>query len=189
MRRVRAATLNDIAELVGVSKMAVSAVLGRTSGYVRVSEGTRQRIVDTARELDYRPNAVARFLRDRRTHIIGFHSGHGYVSPRNAFLAEIIHGLQQGCDERQKDLLLHGVFQNRPVDKIYDELADGRIDGLVLCEPADDPLVGRLTGARLPAVVVVDAVKGLPSVVADDAGGTRILIDHLWSRGHRRVIY
>jgi DNA-binding LacI/PurR family transcriptional regulator len=189
MSRKRAATLNDIAERVGVSRTTASAVLGRPSRYVRVSDGTRNRILAAARELDYRPNAVARSLRDRRTHLIGFYSGHGFISPRNAFLGEIIRGLQIGCGEHCKDLLMHGLFPGRAVDEIFQELADGRIDGIVVCEPADDPLVGRLRGSRLPAIVVVDAVPGIPSVVADDAGGMHMVVDHLYSRGHRRVIY
>src|SRR5262249_47656133 len=121
----RQPTMKDIAERVGVSKMAVSAVLSGTSSTARVSEATRERILAAARELRYRPNAIARSLRSKRTNIIGFYSGYRYIDPRNPFFAEIVGGLQEGCAEHRKDLLLHTVFQRASVDDIYGELVDG----------------------------------------------------------------
>src|SRR5262249_8954496 len=111
--------MKDVAERAGVSKMTVSAVLNGTSTHVRVSEPTRQRVLEAARELDYRPNAVARSLRRRQTNIIGVYCGFGYMNARLAFLSEIIGGLQEGCDCHRKDLLLHGVFRGRSVEDIY----------------------------------------------------------------------
>ena len=77
----------------------------------------------------YRPNAIARSLRSRRTNIIGLYSGYRYIDPRNPFMAPIIGGLQAGCAEHRKDLLLHTVFRGDSTDDIYAELADGRIEG------------------------------------------------------------
>ena len=71
-RRRRAVTMKDIAETVGVSKMTVSAVLsGAASPRITVSEGTRERVLDAAREMGYRPNALARSLRSKRTNVVG----------------------------------------------------------------------------------------------------------------------
>ncbi len=66
---------------------------------------------------------------------------------------------------------------------------DGRIDGLVVYAPAHDALVGRLAASHLPVVSIVDALAELPSVGVDDAAGSRMLMEHLWRQGHRRVIY
>jgi len=181
--------MKDIAERVGVSKMAVSSVLSGSSRTTSVSEATRERILTAARQLRYRPNAIARSLRSKRTNIIGFYSGYRFIDPRNAFFAEIVGGLQEGCTEHRKDLLLHTVFREESVEDIYAELADGRIDGLVLTAPPDDPLVGRLADSHLPVVVVADAVPTLPSVIVDDAQGARLTLDHLLGRGHQRLLY
>jgi DNA-binding LacI/PurR family transcriptional regulator len=185
----RPATMQDIARRVGVSKMAVSAVLSGTSTRVSVSDETRERILAVARQLEYRPNALARSFRTRRTNIIGFYSGYRYLDPRNTFFAEVVGGLQEGCAAHRKDLLLHSVFREDSTDDIYSELVDGRIDGLVLTAPTEDPLVERLAASHLPVIVVSDAVPQLPSVLVDDAQAARLTFDYLRERGHRSIVY
>ena len=128
-----------------------------------VSDATRVRILDAAQALRYRPNQVARSLRYQKTNLIGVYSAHGYLNPYAAFTSQVIGGLHQGCEIRRKYLLLHGSFPGRSVEEIYVELADGRIDGLVLYTRPDDPLVAHLMDNSLPAVAVVDRLPGLPS--------------------------
>jgi DNA-binding LacI/PurR family transcriptional regulator len=180
--------MSEVAERAGVSKMTVSAVLAGGSRHVRVSAETRQRVLDTAQAMGYRPNAVARSLRRRRTHLFGLYSGFGFLNARNAFLADIIGGAQAGCDELGRDLLLHGSFAGRPVEEIHAELADGRIDGLITHSPPDDPLLQLIARSHLPAVAVTDSVPVIPSVVVDDAAGGRLLMEYLAGRGHRRLV-
>ncbi|HVK03532.1 MAG TPA: LacI family DNA-binding transcriptional regulator [Armatimonadaceae bacterium] len=184
-----APTLSDVAARANVSKVTASSVLHKSRSNTRVSEATRQRILDIAAELKYRPNAVARSLRRQSTSIIGFYCGHGLATAHNFFLSDVIGGLQEACDEQRRDLLLHGAFHRRSVDDIFDELTNRTVDGLVLIAYADDPLVERLRASSLPVVALADALPGLPSVVVDDAGGTRLLAEHLAARGHRRVYF
>jgi DNA-binding LacI/PurR family transcriptional regulator len=188
----RPATLRDIAQRVGVSRMAVSAVLSGTTSRIGVSSSTRDRIVSAAQEMQYRPNAVARSLRRRRTDAIGFYSGYHYLDPRNPFIGAILGGLQEGCAAFGKDLLLHSDSRGTTpddVDDIYGSLVDGRIDGLVLFTPPEDPLVERLAVSHVPVVAVADVVASLPSVGVDDETGARLTFDHLLARGHRRFLY
>ena len=168
--------------------MTVSAVLG-SSKTVRVSEATRQRVLDVVRQVNYRPNIAARNLRRRRTDILGIYTRYGYLNGRSYFLTELLGGLQEGCDAHQKDLLLHGAFHGHTTERILSELADGRVDGLILLTNSDDPLVPLLINAGLPAVAIVDAVPGLPSVVADDASGMRQIVEFLAGKGHRSLFY
>lgn len=169
--------------------MTVSAVLSGNFKTVRVSEATRQRVLDAAQQINYQPNVAARNLRRRRTDILGIYTRYGYLNGRSSFLTELLGGLQEGCDAHQKDLLLHGAFHGHTTERILSELTDGRIDGLILLTNADDPLVSLLTASALPAVAVVDAVPGLPSVVADDASGMRRIIELLVGKGHRSLYY
>lgn len=189
MERRQPTTLKEVAERAGVSKMAASAALSGNMVHVRVSEATRARIVEVAAEMGYMPNAVARSLKRRSTHIIGMYCGYTYLNARHPFLGEIIGGAQEGCDTYHKDLLLHSVFRGLSVDDIYRELVDGRIDGLILNAAPNDPLVVRLAESRLPVVAVVDAVHRLPSVVADDADGSRRIVEFLAAQGHTRLLY
>lgn len=181
-------TAKEIGKRLGLSQPTVSRILSGASGY-RVSAETRRRVMDTAAQMGYRPNALARSLRQGRTNIVGFYTGYGYLDARNPFLAELIGGLQRAADPRRLDILLHGVFRGASTDDIYGELVDGRIDGLFLHTHADDPLAARLRDSALPVVALADAIPGIPSVVADDVIGTRILLDYLWEKGHRRIGY
>ena len=188
MRR-RAATMQDIADQVGVSRMAVSVALHGTSSNVRVSDGTRARILEVARVLEYRPNAIARSLKRKQTDLIGLYSGYGPLDPRNYFLSQIVAGIQEGCLPFGKDLLIHTTFGGQSTDEIYAELLDGRIDGLILFSPPEDPLAARLADSPLPVISVADAIPSLPSVVVDDAQAARLTFDYLAGKGHRRFAY
>lgn len=180
------ARIQDVAERAGVSTMTVSLAL-REGGEKRMAPETRERILRIARELNYQPNARARAFRLGRTNVIGLYAGYGYINVRTPFFTEIVSGLQEGCEEMRKDLLLHGIFHGTSPEDIYKELADGRIDGLVVTIPPHGPLATKLVQSGLAVVAVTDAVEGLPSVVADDAGGMREVVKHLYDRGHRRI--
>lgn len=185
----KATTIKDIAEIAGVSLMTVSAVLSGKAEERRISVSTRDRVREIAKNMDYRANAVARSLRRKSTNVIGVYSGIGYLNAANSFLSELIGGLQEGCDEHHKDLLLHGTFRGLSADDIYTEFADGRLDGLIVQALPADPLIKRLTDSRLPVVAVVDAIPLIPSVVVDDANGMRRIMAHLADRGHRRIVH
>lgn len=169
--------------------MTVSAVLSRGSKTARVSAATRQRVLDVAQQINYQPNIAARNLRRRRTDILGIYTRYGYLNGRSYFLTELLGGLQEGCDAHQKDLLLHGAFHGHSTERILSELTDGRVDGLILLTNSDDPLVSLLTASALPAVAIVDAVPGLPSVIADDPSGMRRIVELLAGQGHRSLFY
>jgi Transcriptional regulators len=179
-------TAKDIGRELGLSQPTVSRILSGASDY-RVAPETRQRVLETAARLGYRPNAVARSLRRRRTNIVGFYTGYGYVDARNAFLAEVIGSLQRAGDPHRLDILLHGAYRGASTDDIFGELVDGRVDGLFLHTHAEDPLIARLAESRLPVVAIADEVPGIPSVICDDAGGMCLLVDYLRERGHRRI--
>ncbi len=182
-------TMKDVAERVGVSKMTVSAVLSGKSGPMRISLATQVRVREAAQQMGYRPNAVARSLRRKSTNIIGFYAGHGYLNARLPFLAEIIGGIQECCNQYHKDVLLHGVFRGYSVEDIYAELVDGRIDGLIVHAPPEDPLVDQLAASHLPVVAIADPIPTLPSVIVDDVAGANLAVDYLLSQGHRRILY
>lgn len=62
-------TIDDVARRAGVSKSTISQYLNQRYKYM--SEATRQRIAEVIEELDYRPNGLARSLKQNRTHLVG----------------------------------------------------------------------------------------------------------------------
>ena len=102
---VRKATAQDVADLAGVSRSAVSLVLnGRGQG--NIARDKQQAIIDAARQLNYTPNAVALSLRNRRSRTIGVLPGRAPVASRGPCCT-------RPCRPRPRRLLvdLHGHSQ------------------------------------------------------------------------------
>ena len=102
----RKATAQDVADLAGVSRSAVSLVLnGRAQGHI--ARHKQQAIIEAARRLNYTPNAVALSLRSRRTRTIGVLIWPGDERILSAYVA---------CDAGERDgcrlsVDLHGYGQ------------------------------------------------------------------------------
>lgn len=180
-----------MARLAGVDPSTVSRVLrGDPAQHVRPE--TRERIVEAARRLDYRPNAMARSLRTRRTGTIGL------VVPSldNVAFAEVIHGIQRAAAEAGR-LLLVVEAQALPEpsgrsQEVYERLVgDGLVDGLVVAfATLQDHHVTRLADQGIPLVLVNRRTSGIHgSVVVDDQRGSRMAVEHLTGLGHQRIAY
>src|SRR4028119_1498309 len=110
-----AATLAQVAAHAGVSIPAPAGVLNGSNCQTRVSADTRQRILETAASLHYRPNVVARSLRQKRTNVIAFYDETN-LDLCHPFFAAIVAGMLAGCEQQHKDLLIHGHFHGQSDD-------------------------------------------------------------------------
>ncbi|WP_327107173.1 LacI family DNA-binding transcriptional regulator [Nonomuraea glycinis] len=179
-------TIRNVAERAGVSKSLVSLVL---RGSPHVSEHRRQAVLQAARELGYRPNAVARSLVEGRTHLIG-----ALVADlHNPFYAEFLDGLQESLHGDGLRMLI-GNSQWDPAfeDEAVEAFLELRVDGLVLLgiAPTSETLIEAT--AYTPTVVVGERDIDLESVdivVDDDQLGARLAIDHLVESGHKRIAH
>ncbi|MEU0521002.1 LacI family DNA-binding transcriptional regulator [Streptosporangium sp. NPDC006007] len=179
-------TIRNVAERAGVSKSLVSLVL---RGSPHVSEHRRQAVLQAARELGYRPNAVARSLVEGRTHLVG-----ALVADlHNPFYAECLDGLQESLHGDGLRLLI-GNSQWDPAfeDEAVEAFLELRVDGLVLLgiAPSSETLI-EATGYT-PTVVVGERdleLGGVDIVVDDDQLGARLAVDHLVGLGHRRIAH
>jgi LacI family transcriptional regulator len=183
----RSTTLRDVAQVVGVSESTVSVVLNRTRSGTRVSANTRRNVLEAAERLGYWPNALARSLQTGQTHRIGFYSGRAKLDARNLFYAELLSGICEGANEQGTNVLLH-TNGDEP-DMLLDLVSNRAIDGLVIHPGADDPIVPMLGQLRIPAIAVADPVEMLPSVCVDDHAGGVMQAKHLYSLGHKVILY
>ncbi len=185
-----AATIKDIARRLNISTSTVSYALN--GGPRPVPDDVRERVLATARELEYRPNRVARSLVTGRTNAIGV------VPPavgENVFLSPFVrsawNGLVNAAAPLGQDLLLYtGHDLNRP-DEPGQELLDGRIDGVVFIAPRPDAAPVRFIleqGFPFATVAGSEVTQGL-SYTADNEGGVRLALEHLAALGHRRVAH
>lgn len=187
------ATLKDVAKLADVDPSTVSRVLrGDPSQAVRPA--TRDRILAASETLSYRPNALARGLRTRRTDTLGLI----IPSLENVGFSEVTHGIQAAAAVAGRLVVvveadaLERLGDGPAVDDPYSRLiSDGRVDGLIVAfATLDDRLVMQLAERGIPLVLVNRRTVGVHgSVVVDDERGSAVAVEHLVELGHRRIGY
>ena len=125
-------TSQDVAELAGVSRTTVSFVLNNVSG-AKISEETRQRVLEAARQLNYYPASAARSLASGRTNVIGLVVCQSSTNVfADAFLPEVIRGLGEIAQERGFRILLESVADVTQPEAYVALVREKYIDGLIV---------------------------------------------------------
>lgn len=182
-------TIQDVANLAGVSKVTVSYVLNGRDIDARISGDTRKKVLDAARMLDYRPSAIARTLATRRSQSIAIVFQYAsFFSHWSSFISEIMHGVCEAAVERDFDLLLH-TRRAESTEAEISMLTDGRADGVLLLRDGNDPLVNEIFDRKIPSVLFFTRSyhSDAAFVDADNYAGGRIATQHLIELGHRTI--
>ncbi|WP_137896230.1 LacI family DNA-binding transcriptional regulator [Ramlibacter sp. 2FC] len=180
-------TIEDIAREAGVHPASVSRAL-RGIGK-KVSEETRQKIERIAKELGYRPNALAASLRTKQTNLVGI------VVPDlgNPLFGPIVQGLEVALRQHGLMCLVVQTPAARAERReIVAALANRQVSGLlILAAESDDPMLEAAMEFSLPTVLVNRGFgeRRFPSVVNDDRESVRLVLEHLSQLGHQRVAH
>lgn len=176
-QRVR---LKDVAARAGVSPSTVSLVLNKAPRAENLAPETRQRVVEAARELGYRPNYLARSLRGKRTFTLGV------LVPEisEGYTAAVMSGIEPHLESAGYSYLMVSHFsrEDRLADSIR-SLEDLGVEGLVI-------IGAKLQSApALPTVAVSGhrPIEGVTTVALSHDVACRLAMQHLADFGHRRV--
>ncbi|MGC1494566.1 MAG: LacI family DNA-binding transcriptional regulator [Sulfitobacter sp.] len=177
-------TALDVAEKAGVSRSAVSRVF--TPG-ASVSKVTASKVRAAARELEYRPNVLARSLITGRSRIIGLVVA--YLE--NQFYPEAIEKLSKSLQERGYHVLVFMASNDsEATQKVIDELLDYQVDGIIAASVGmSNDLTRRCEDAGIPIVLFNrdQYDDRLSSVTSDNMAGGRKLAAFLAAGGHQRI--
>ncbi len=179
----RPVTQADVAREVGVSRTLVSFAFRGAPG---VSGETKQAILDAARRLGYRPNAVAADLASKRRSAVGLY----LLDLRNEVYADILSGVRLAIPQNRNRLILSVSHSTGIVDHVaMDSLIEARV-GIVIAATLLNPdhEVRELAGT-VPIVCVARRVEGVDSVYSDDRAGARAATEHLLGLGHTRIAH
>lgn len=183
MKNNKAVTINEVAKLAGVSPSTVSYVINNSRF---VSEHTRKNIQNAMRELDYRPNRLARSLRKGETHNIGII----IPSISNPFFAELGEEIESAAFKLGYNSFLCNTEDNCLVEAHYLEmLVDKQVDGIIYFPAQGNPknLQYLVDHPPYPAIVIVDRLLHFTqfnSVVTDNVQGAYLATKHLIQLGH-----
>ena len=180
---MRRPTLADIAAEAGVSVALVSIVMREAPG---ASAATRQRVLEVARRLDYRPDSRARLLRSGESRLLGV-----VFSVRHPFHDDLLTGLYDAADKAGYELTLSAVTPRRDERTAIASLLQDRCAALILLGPLVPAAELAGLAARLPVVVLTRRVrqKTVDVVRTDDPRGLHLAVDHLVELGHRRIVH
>jgi DNA-binding LacI/PurR family transcriptional regulator len=180
-------TLRDVAREADVSNTTASRVLTGKESPVLISEATRQRVLDAASRLGYRPNLLARGLRTQRSGTVGVL----VADLTDPFSAALIPEITAVFKARGYQFLLSHATHDPHSGRAYDRLLGSWVDGLLVL---GDHALGRDAEAELLAhhhhVVGVARAREdtiIPSVNVDDTVGVRLALDHLLALGHVHI--
>jgi LacI family transcriptional regulator len=178
------ATIREVAESAGVSYATVSHVINNTR---LVSPETRQRVLTAMEALNYRPNALARSLRQGKTNTLGL------VLPdsANPFFAEISRGIEDEAFKKGYSVFLCNTELDTQRELFYvDVLSKKQVDGIIFVAAGDQPDSLEYLRQRNMPVVMID--RDLPNVevdavLTDHSLGGYLATRHLLELGHTRI--
>jgi DNA-binding LacI/PurR family transcriptional regulator len=175
-------SLKSLAEHLGLSQAAVSLVINRSPGAKSIPHRTQELIRQAARELNYRPNHLARSLRQQRSYTIGV------VVPEisEGYAALVMSGIE---DHLLQEGYFYFVVSHRHRDELIEEyphlLQQRAVEGLIAVDTA-------LTGeVQVPLVAVSGHrdVPGVTNIVLDHARAASLALEHLTKLGHRQMAF
>lgn len=183
------ATSRDVAEHAGVSRTTVSFVLNNVPG-IRISEDTRQRVLEVARQLNYHPDASARRMASGKTKTIGFILRQ---TPDQVFadhlLPQMLGGVSQAATAQGFHVLFEPITPEDNSGAYVRLIRERHVDGIILSGPRfDDRELLKIHAEGAPVVLVGQLSQtDIPFIDVDNIGGARLATEHLIGLGHRRI--
>jgi LacI family transcriptional regulator len=188
MSAVRAVTIRDVARQAGVSLSTVSQVLNGRPGYA--SAATRERVLEVARELGYRPNALARGLVTSRTGTLGI----VITDITRSFFTQVVGSIEQIASQRGYSVLLACADGIQPEQTALEAFLDKRVDGIICMSSTADASaehILQVTRMGMPLVVINRPLRlsDLNEISWDDVEIGQRATEHLLGLGHRRIAH
>src|SRR5438045_5574476 len=175
-------TLKTIAEHLGLTPGTVSAALNNSPAARSIPQQTKNRIIEAAQALNYRPNFFARTLRLRRTYTIGVIA----EEIGDAYGAMIISGIEEYL-RKNNYFFLTVIHRHDPkLLQTYAQMLLTRgVEGFIT---TDTSLTEKLA---LPTVAVAghQQVEGVTNIVLDHKRAARLALEHLKNLGHEDIAF
>jgi DNA-binding LacI/PurR family transcriptional regulator len=176
-------TIQDIAKCAGVSKTSVSFAFNKPD---QLSEATLARILEVAKELGYNPDPVASNLKTRQTGCIGILLPQPLpIIARNTHTMAFLEGVGEVCQDEDLSVMLVPPQKGSLRRAIVRAAVDGFLTlGLETFRETMQVLKQR----DMPFVMVdSDPIEGISCINIDDQGGAYAAMQHVVSRGHRKI--
>lgn len=175
-------TLKTIAQHLGLTAGTVSAALNDSPAAKSIPERTKKRIIEAARDLNYRPNFFARTLRLKKTNTIGVIA----EEIGDAYGALVISGIEEYL--RSKDYFFLTVVHRHDPKLLHtyaQMLLTRGVEGFI----TTDTSLGEKLALPTVAVAGHRHVEGVTNIVLDHKKAVRMALEHLRGLGHQQIAF
>lgn len=181
-------SIKDIAHACGVSTATVSKALNNRDD---VNPLTRERVQETARQLGYLPNAMARALKTNKTYNIGVLMVDKADSGlKHHYFASILDSFKVVMERSGYDLTFISSQIGTQPCTYYEHCVYRNVDGvLAACVDFSTPEMQALLESEIPVVSVDYVSEGKYSVISDNNAGIRSVLGYALRMGHTKVAY
>ncbi len=170
--------------------MSISTVSLVLNNKGSVSEATRRKVLQIAKELGYRPSRAARDLSLQRTGNVGFVLREDHFTRSEPFYTYIFLGTEF-------EARLHNLYVLlTTIPRVYRRgedtprfLRERNVDGLLVAGKVSDDFLTEARSLEVPIVLIDYEAAGLLAIVIDNQGGARVAVEHLLKQGYRRVAF
>jgi DNA-binding LacI/PurR family transcriptional regulator len=182
-------TMRDIARATGFSPATVSIVLNNAPLARYIASATKKKIEETAKRLGYRPNAMARFLRSKRSQSIGVM----LTDVTDPFCTPILRGIENALYPlAYLPIFADAHNQRERFERYLEMLLERHVDGLIVVANwllVDIHVLADLNKAEVPTVTIGWEIPGnrVSFAMVDNEAGGRMALEHLYQLGHRRI--
>ena len=182
----KAATINDIARLSGVSKKTVSRIINHSP---LVRKDTRERVEALMREVGYAPDPMARALAFRKSFLIGM----VYDNPTAQFIVDMQYGALDHLRDSGFELVVHPCDSRDPsyIEGVRRFVQQQKLHGVMLVpRVSEDPALAAMLdgiGCRYVRIAAVAMDRPERMLITHDHDGAAEVANYLTSLGHRDI--
>lgn len=178
-------TMDEVAKRAGVSKTTVSRIIN--GNYAHVNQATKQRVMKVVEELNYRPNALAKSLKQMKTNVIGI----VLSNLQNPFWAHVLEGVEDTCRDHGYNLMICNSNDKSELEVEHIEgLRLKQVDGIIVNPTMKNKeMFYSLVDKDFPIIAINRKIEDVPidTVVVDNVKGAYLAVDHLIKKGMRSI--
>jgi LacI family transcriptional regulator len=183
--------MRDVATASGFSPATVSIVLNNAPLARYIASTTKKKIEAVAKKLGYRPNAMARFLRSKRSHTVGVM----FFDITDPFCTPILRGIENALYQvSYVPIFADAQNQKNRFERYLEMLLEHHVEALIVVANwlfVDIQLLADVSKRNIPAVTIGWELPGdtVSSVMVDNEAGGRLALEHLHQLGHKKIAF
>ena len=181
-------TVQDVADLAGVSVTTVSFVINdKSGGNIRISEATRRKVWEAVEALNYHPSSAARALRTRRSHLLALVLPHLQTSYHPLLAAAV----QKAAKQKNFDIIIYTTQNDFQAEKdLLNTVLSRDVDGAIIhsVQQSSDNIEA-LVEAGISVVIHGNEPTHpfVDNVMIDEVKAVEDIVSYLIDKGHVRI--